>query len=494
MKHVKKLISILLGMVMMLVMTTTAFAEETKYSITITNTAKDHTYEAYQIFTGTLSTNEDGKKVLSDVKWGSNATNTGAVDDSILAGLTLDKAKGYVDFNSTPAGTSTFDENNGKYVIANLPAGYYLVKDKDASLTGSNDAYTEYIIQVVENVTTEPKSDVPEVTKKVKDANDSTGEITNWQDSADHDIGDHVAFQLKATLADNVSAYTTYKVIFHDTQSKGLTYDNNAVVKIGDKDVTSSFTITSSTNNDGSTALTISCDDVKALGAVDSSVITVEYTATLNTDAIIGSAGNPNTVYLEYSNNPNKSEGGNNETGNTPSDTVIVFTYKTIVNKVDSEGNALTGAAFKLEKLIKGKDGAEDTWQLVKAFTVDEKNPASQFTFTGLDDGKYKLTETTTPEGYNTIDPIEFTVTAEHDIESDSPALTSLSGNVTTGTLTFTSDKSAGSLSTDVENRKGSLLPTTGGMGTTLLYIIGGVLVVGAGVLLVTRKRMGADK
>ena len=374
-------------------------------------------------------------------------------------------------------------ETSNPYVISGLEAGYYLVKDKDGSVTGEGDAYTEYIIKVVGNVTTEPKSDVPEVEKKVKDINDSTDDaMTDWQDSADYDIGDSVPFQLKATLASNVSSYTTYKVVFHDTLSKGLTYDNNAKVYIAGEE-TNGFTVTSTVNADGTTTLTVSCDDVKSLGAGNNSVITVEYTATLNNNAVLGSAGNPNEVYLEYSNNPNKSEEGDNETGTTPKDVVIVFTYKTIVNKVDEKGDALTGAEFTLEKYNK----KTDKWE---AITVVKNDEGTTFTFSGLDDGNYRLTETKTPAGYNTIKPIEFTITAEHDVLSDNPALTSLNGNVTTGEITFTSNVTDGSLSTDVVNKAGSTLPETGGMGTTIFYILGGLLVLFAVVFLVAKKRM----
>ena len=359
------------------------------------------------------------------------------------------------------------------------------------------------------NVTATPKSDVPEVQKKVKDINDSTDTTkTDWQDSADYDIGDSIPFQLKATLADNVSSYTTYKVVFHDTLSKGLTYNNDAKVYI-DGTETNGFTVTATVNADGTTTLTVSCDDVKALGAGNSSVITVEYTAKLNENAVLGSAGNPNKVYLEYSNNPNKSESGEkHETGKTPEDTVIVFTYQTIINKVDSENKPLTGAAFKLEKLIKGKDGAADTWTTVKEFTVDETT--TSFTFSGLDDGQYKLTETKTPVGYNTIDPIYFVIEATHDETADAPTLKTLNAyltdangnkqtemkdgesvNIDLGTV----DLTAGSITTTVVNKSGSELPSTGGIGTTIFYVLGGVLVLAAVVLLVTKKRMsGAEK
>lgn len=502
MKRMKKLASLLLAMVMVLSMTITAFADEKTYSITINNSAEGHTYEAYQIFTGDLS-----GTTLSNIVWGSGVSEAGktALGDAAAKAETLKKeadakafAKTVAPYLTTVAGSAN-TVTDGKYVISGLAAGYYLVKDQDGSLTDDNDSYTEYIVKVVSNTTATPKSDVPTVEKKVKDINDSTDDVmTEWQDSADHDIGDSVPFQLKATLANNVSSYTTYKVVFHDTQSKGLTYNNDAKVYIDGKE-TKGFTVTATKNADGTTTLTVSCDDVKALGAENSSVITVEYTATLNENAVLGSAGNPNEVYLEYSNNPNKSESGNNETGNTPKDVVIVFTYKTIINKVtknpdydpEEEGSKeyipLSGAEFTLEKY----NNETKEWE---AITVVKNDEGTTFTFSGLDDGNYRLTETKTPAGYNSIDPIEFTVTAEHNVLSDNPALTSLSGNVTTGELTFTSNTTEGSLSADVVNKAGSTLPETGGMGTTIFYVIGAILVIGAGVVLITRKRMSASK
>ena len=111
-----------------------------------------------------------------------------------------------------------------------------------------------------------------------------------------------------------------------------------------------------------------------------------------------------------------------------------------------------------------------------------------------MDAGDYRLVETAAPAGYNKMDDIYFTVTASHDVESADPRLTSLSGNVTTGTIVFAKDVAAGSLIADVENRQGSTLPSTGGMGTTILYIAGLFLVISAAVLFITKRRVGAEK
>ena len=191
------------------------------YSITINNSATGHTYEAYQIFTGDLS-----GTTLSNIVWGSGISEAGqtALGDAAAKAETLKTeadAKAFAK-EVAPYLTSAVSANtvtDGKYVISGLAAGYYLVKDQDGSLTGDNDAYTEYIVRVVKDTTAMPKSDFPIVDKKVKDNDGST----EYKDAADYNMGDSVPFQLKATLANNVSAYTTYKVVFHDTLSKGLT-------------------------------------------------------------------------------------------------------------------------------------------------------------------------------------------------------------------------------------------------------------------------------
>ena len=153
---------------------------------------------------------------------------------------------------------------------------------------------------------------------------------------------------------------------------------------------------------------------------------------------------------------------------------------------MDQDKKSLAGAAFKLEK--KQSDG---TYKTVNEYEAGEE---TTFEFTGLDDGVYKLTETTTPSGYNTITPIEFTISATHDTESADPQLTELSGNVTSGEAEFTPNNEEGSLTTNIVNKKGSILPSTGGRGTTMIYIIGAALVVTAGVVLVMRKKMNSDK
>mgnify|MGYP004474324091 CR=1 FL=1 len=508
MKKMKKLVGILLTLAMVVAMSITTFAEEngttpsttsntTQYTIAAPNNG--HTYEIYQIFTGDVSGN-----VLSNVKWGANGKygQGAAVGDSVLTelnGLTgSDKEKlttieeKYVNLNSKPYKKV----QNGETTVE---AGYYLIKDKNGTLEGTDDTYTLYIVKVCANLIIEPKAEKPSSEKKVKDINDSTGQATDWIDSADYDIGDKVPFQLKGTVASDYANYEQYKFVFHDQESAGLTFDVNSVkVYVDGTQITSGYTVTTSTT-DGDT-FDVTFANLKEINSVQAgSVITVEYESTLNDKAVIGSAGNPNEMYLEYSNNPNNAQGG--ETGKTPKDKVIVFTYKLDVNKVGEDGETpLSGAEFKLEKKVKTKDG--ESWSEI---AVSKNTEGTIFTFKGLDDGVYKLSETQTPAGYNTIEDIEFTVSATHEENSADPKLTGLTGKATNGVLTFTAtkvkdakghdtDQVAGELSTTVQNKKGTTLPETGGMGTTILYVVGAILVIGAGILLVTKKRMNANK
>ena len=493
MKKVRNLFAMFIAMIMALVLSVPAFAAEGNYTITAPNNT--HTYEVYQIFTGDYHNG-----VLSNIKWGKNGTGpTGEAVPSEniteLKGATgsdtaqPDVIKNYVNLNSDDKfGTVS----NGSTL--EVPGGYYLIKDVDKALDGKNDAYTLYIVEVADNVTITPKADVPELEKKVKDTDDTAGTTTGWQDSADWDIGDKVPFQLKGTVADNYADYTKYKFIFHDQESTGLTFDSSSVkVYVDGNQIQSGFQVVTSGQKDGCT-FEVVFDNLKDITSVTAgSVITVEYQSELNEKAVIGSAGNPNTAKLEFSNNPNDKQGG--ETGTTPVDTVIVFTYKTVIDKVDGKNQPLAGAAFKLEKQM--NDG---TWKLVKEYAVNEEtglpdDPSiTKFEFTGLDDGTYRLTETVTPAGYNTIAPIVFKVTADHQIESNSPALTSLNGNKVSGEITFTPNKGEGALSADVVNKSGLELPETGGIGTTVFYILGGILVIGASVVLIVKRRMNTDK
>ena len=594
MKNIKKMLSVLLAMVMIMSMAGIVSADENgKYSITINNSKAGHTYEAYQVFAGDVydaePENDKNPIVLSNIVWGSSVTEAG----KSKFGNAATKAEGLTDANAdafareiapylvNPVKT-TSTQTGSTYVLDNLDPGYYLVKDQNGSLQGDNDSYTKYILKVVADTEVSPKSSLPSVQKKVDDINDSNNleDEVVWNDSADYDIGDAVPFQLKATLADNVDDYLKYKIVFHDTMSKGLTYKEITKVTVDGAEVTNGYTVKTKTNAEGITALTITFENVKDQGAVNNSVVIVEYTAILNENAVHGAMGNPNYVYLEYSNNPNwgwdvwedkdddgkwddgetpknpnnpggdeddddesstpgggdnessgtgsesstpgggdsegdddssstggDSEGGddssstggddegddtpdnpnNDETGKTEEDKVIVFTYKVVVNKVDEADQPLAGAEFTLYK--KNDQGKFVSVGTQTAITPEGGNVANQFIWYGLDDGEYKISETKTPDGYNTIEDIEFTITADHDIEWEAQGQSEVLNSLTSGNK-FTGLVDTGSVTAKVINEAGALLPETGGIGTTIFYIVGGLLVFGAVVVLITKKRI----
>lgn len=509
-KAMKKLMAALLAVAMVCAMAIPAFAaagtEVTGSKVDV----KNHKFEAYQIFSAKL---DSTKGTLSDVKWGEGVKGNellvalqadttlgdfGTCENASdvaekLATFNAEKATKFAAFVAEKYLSTTKTEGTGTITLPS--AGYYLIKDV-TPVEGKYDAsnLTLLLVSGAETVTPKVKTDIPTLQKKVKDKNDSIGEsaTTGWQDSADYDIGDIIPYQLTATLG-NVSNFDTYYVEFVDTMDH-LTYRNITSVKVDDRilnagDYTSSWDSTSKT-------LKVFIDNVKAYGATNGSKIIVEYTATLDDDAVIGSTGNPNEAHLVFSNNPN----GQGK-GQTKPDKNIVFTYKVVANKVDEHDQPLTGAAFALYKKLPAvpdpKDGTSyfmegnDAYTLVKELNVgaDRKEVADKtqhtFEWKGIDDGEYMIKEIITPAGYNSIEPIKFKVEANHETLSDDPQLLELKGGDD-----FTGEVSTGALTTKIQNRMGSTLPGTGGIGTTIFYVVGGGLMVAAAVLLITKKRM----
>ena len=493
MKHAKKFASLLLALVMVFALATTAFAAENNTTISAPE-GSTRAYDVYQIFTGDLH-----EGVLSNIKWGKNGTGTEetAVDQTTLAALAtvngksntekLTEIQKYVKLDSEKFGTVS----NGNPLT--VPTGYYLIKDNGP--VGNGEDYSLYVVQVVGPTTISPKVGTTTSNKKVKDTNDSkANSTTDWQDSADYDIGDAVPFKLSATIAEDYANYNHgYKLTFHDKEDAGLSFNKDSVkVYVGETLISTGYEVVTEGLTDGCT-FEVRFADLNDIDSVEAgSVISVEYTSTLNDQAVIGSAGNKNTSHVSYTNNPNDEQAG--EKGETPDDVVIVFTYQTIVNKVtknpkydpkvdgSEEYIPLKGAGFTLHK-----KNASGTYEAVGSELKGEN--MTQFTWKGLDDGDYKLVETTTPSGYNTIPDIEFTITATHDVSSDNPTLTSLNGGDK-----FTGVISTGVVSANIENQSGAQLPSTGGMGTTIFYVLGSVLVIGAVVLLVTKKRMNTKR
>ena len=549
MRKVKKLLGLLLAAVMVLAMGVPTFAASGSYTLTISGASDGHTYEAYQIFAGDLSENE---QTLSNVKWGD-----GVNGEALLAALkgteeeptayqtcmtaadvakvlesyenNSSEMKAFADIagqhlTKTTSGTaSAYNEDSKSYTISGLAAGYYLVKDKDDSVPGT-DAYTDFILKVVQNTTVTPKSDVPTVEKKVQEDdkyNQDGGYGNGYNDVADWNIGDAVPFKLIGTLPTNFADYDIYQYIFHDTLSDGLDL-NEGSIKVyyaSDKAGTDKTEIplgkyeveAPGTEGTDQCSFEVAFADLTSVeGVTANKYIIVEYTATLNKDAEIGLPGNPNKVYLEFSNNPNS--GGEGDTGKTPEDKVIVFTYELDVTKVDGADadTKLEDAEFKLYdengKYVTVDDagkvtGWADTEEGGSTLKSDENG---LFKVSGLDDGTYWLKETKAPDGYNLItDPIKIEIKAttvnDQDwtaMEGPADALTALEIKVTVGSTTTsgTGDTESGIVATDIKNNKGATLPETGGMGTTIFYVLGAILVLGAGGLLIARRRTDSEK
>ena len=535
-KTIKKLLAALLAVAMVCAMAIPAFAG-TEGDITTW-----HSFSAFQIFKGDVEGNDIKDFKISNVTWGSNiADNPAAFLDQLKADSTLGTQFHFID--ATDANTaqkvleviSKWDDSDANsiafarfvchylYPDANAKpkpaveggggsdhihfdeAGYYLVVDTTPFNPGdSYHSYNSFLLMVTKgnwNVPITPKAEKPTVEKKVYDNPDGTS-TGGFGSSADHAINEKFQFQLTATLPDSTNRaydyYDKYSVIFHDTLSEGITYDGPYSVVIKSNDITytitdpSKYTIdTTDLESQNSFVVNI---DVKACAKDagfdlnDGATITVTYTAHLNDKAYVNTAGdstsNINKVYLTYSNNP-KDE---SSIGKTPESTpVYVYTYQLNNTKhQDTEkGPALEGACFRLysdeactdqsEVQLYQKDGFYYPIKDVLGKEAVEMKSAANGTFNvkGLDAGTYYLKEITPPDGYSACKVIPVTIKADHSRNDQ----VNLEGS---------------NLTNDIVNIKagGITLPSTGGIGTTLFYVVGGGLMVAAIVLLVTKKRM----
>ena len=510
MKRVKRVLALLAAFALVLAMAVPAFANGATYQLKVNASGTNHTYKVYQIFTGEMSTNEAGAKVLSNIKWGKNGTRkTGdAVEAGTLTALESatgsDTQKLAVINNYVKLDTDAFATlNSANSYAANVPAGYYLVKDADSTLNGKDEAYTTFLVNVVgESVELTPKSAKPRVDKFVQDeaadrdiySTDSDG----WGKTADHAINESFKFKLTATLPQDVDfgAYSTYKVQFTDTMSAGVTFESIDSVTVDGQNVTDYVCTATAAQAGGEWTLTI--NDIKSISGVnlnDGAEIVVVYKAHLNEKAYVnhenGATTNENKVYLEYSNNPNAN--GSSELGKTPKENVWVFTYRVNNTKVtgDTAYKPLAGAGFRLYQ----DDKCSQEVALIFDTTLKAYRPTKtgetgvemksaegtgKFDIVGLDAGVYYMRETTTPTGYNTCNDVTIVINARHQkTESGGSNVTFTDG-----------DENGSNLTNIIVNNAGTTLPSTGGMGTTVFYVVGGGLMAVAVVLLVTKKRM----
>lgn len=533
MKTSRKILALLL--VLALAMSVSAFAENRTYTITIKSTAAGHTYEAYQIFTGDLS----GSK-LSNIIWGSGVNSgelltalqndaaigqrftscTSAADAAAaMSSLTddSDEAKAFaqvVGQHLSAAATATSTTATGGYAITGLSAGYYLVKDQKDTQSGRDDAYTRFILKVVADTDAAPKSAVPTVSKKVKENVKYTqdgGYGTGYNDVADYSIGDTVPFELIGTLPADYANYSKYAYTFHDTASQGLSVDVDSIAVYVDGSATaldkSAYTV-ATTGLTANETFTVSFADLKTAVPTLSagSKIVVKYNATLNAQAVVGLSGNPNEVYLTFSNNSNA--GGTGDTGKTTTDKVIVFTYELDTTKADRDHPAtkLAGAEFKLYRGTDTKSYAVVADGKLTSWTAEEDKATTLvsdaeglFKVAGLDDGTYYLLETKAPDGYNKLsEPVTLTIAATtangqnwNDFDA-AKALTAITIKVGTAE-TVSGDAAKGTVAATIENASGSTLPSTGGVGTKIFTYGGILLMLAAAVALVTRRKISRE-
>lgn len=490
-KTFKKLMAALLAVALLCAMAVPAFAAEGASgtgSITIKNAVAGETYNAYKMF-DVLGQNGEGSGTTYtykvDSQWRAFFSESGAghqyiqldkLDQPIpTEGLSADQkqafAKAAVAYATDPsnhitaAGTATAAGATGESpsaTISNLPLGYYVVDTSLGSLCSLDTVGGA-------NVAIAEKNGVPTIKKEVKTA--GTNDYSSSNTAA---VGDTVSYKVTINAKKGAAGY-----VLTDTLSKGLTFDENSI-KITDNNNTTftkntDYSIATTKNSDNTTTFKITFLP-KYLNTVDSStVIDVTYNAVLNKDAIIANAttGNTNTAQLQYGN------------GSTVEEKTNTYSFKFDLVKTDKSNKLLEGAEFQLYTVQDGGKplkfvATADGYRLAQE---GEENATSKlslsskkaYTISGLNNRTYYLEETKAPGGYNRL-----TERVPVDLAQDSvrtPAI--ITGETLTANTGF-----------KVENNAGATLPSTGGMGTTLFYVIGGGLMVAAVVLLVTKKRM----
>lgn len=499
MKYMKKLMTLLAALTLALAIAVPAFAETTTTTYTITINNGTGTYAAYQIFKGDLH-----EKTLSNIEWGANVTDEGQT----ALGNAADKAKTI----TTEADAKAFAVEVAKYLtdpaagtgtdsITVSGPGYYLIKNTSV---GEGEVFTDYILRVVGDVKVNPKSGKPTLDKQIR--HNETGV---WGVVGDNQIGDTVEFRTLTTVP-IVSGYTQYTYVIHDEMSAGLTSNvrsnEDVTIKVNDETVLDKNYYTVTVDEVNTNKFTVTVDVLNAIKdgkMVEGNTLYTYYTGILNEKAKVYNDGKQdNKAYLEYSNNPHDHA----TTNSTPVKVVYDWTFKMGVKKVDgADGTPLTDAKFVLSKekncdlgaigddgqphntenlisLIKNSDGSYTVAPAGYNGSVVNVMTAGDITINGLDDATvYYLYETKAPAGYNRLTAaVRFEITATYSDAGD---------NCTSVTATVNNDVQS-SVSVNVRNNKGSTLPSTGGIGTTLFYVIGGGLMAVAAVLLVTKKRM----
>ena len=466
MKAIKKAMSVLVSLLMIFTFALPAFADSATASITISNAVQGETYKAYKLLdleSYDASNNLYVYKATADWKdffqtgagasyitvdsqdyavWNKSVT----ANDANLKAL-IDAALAYAAAKSiTPTATQT--AGNASVTFDNLGLGYYLVNSSVGTLCE--------LKTVKQALTIEDKNEKPDVDKNIVEG---TSKVT----SNDVQIGDTVNYEVIVHAKKGAKNY-----VLHDTMSNGLTFNKDSVA-IDGLNAGTDYTLVTDGLSDGCT-FEIQFSDSYLKSLTGNADITVTYTATLNENAVVKTAANTNKVVLKY---------GDQSTVEKETET---YTYRlTVVKKDADQPKMLKGAIFMLSTDEAGNHPLKFT-EKSGQYVVDPNGAietitttdSGTFTVVGLDAKEYYLTETVAPAGYNKLaDPIKLVVSRDN-VKKDGVVLAN-------DTLT-------------VKNQSGTLLPGTGGIGTTIFYVIGGLLMAAAAVLLITKKRMNSDK
>lgn len=579
MKTAKRLLTAALAVVFTFMCALPAMADDATYTLTITNPEAGHTYEAYQIFKGTFSTAE-GKAAtesyLSDIDWGTGVITTG--DDytkmiealknatptlydngeTLLAGVNDATKVAVALHNNNNAATAdifneiigahltdksvTAKDVEGKMVFADLTPGYYLVKDKDNSLAGKdNQSYTKYLVKLVDSTDISVKGQTMDLEKVILEGD----KVVKANNAA---MGETVSYKLTSKTS-TMDGYEDYTYIIHDELDGGLTFNglDHMTVTVGDEDYKANCDVTYSTDgtnyNENNTAepgkklyIQIKLKDLVKNGKTDKDVV-VTYTATVNAKAVIGSAPNTNTAYLEYSNNPNQSQNGHSSAAKTPEKHVYTYVAGFEISKVSPADKLLPGAQF----MIEGTDGTTITKLNVIGYSFEEADKGKYYhvdnsyttaaqtnytgamydakygtiekdgrqvvgmtsdkdeesgdktvgtlRFNGLKEGTYTITEVLAPTGYKKLDKpitvkIKWTAPKLENGETECE-----------WTYTASSEENDAVLATSandhykIVNQHGLTLPFTGGEGANLLAGLGLALMAAAVAAILYIKR-----
>ena len=528
MKSMKKLVTLLLSLVMLCALAMPAMAAEPTYSITI-HGAKNHTYTAYQVFKGVyfLGNGENNtvanKEYLSDVKWGDDVYGTELLTalqastkfgtdfaDKNSAEDVADVLKGYADksekldefarivgkhLKPDAAGKKgTIGETESNVTITGLSAGYYFVKD--TGTIGDGEIATKFLVRVVGNAEVNIKAEVPKIDKKIVD-----NAIETNHTSAN--IGDPVDFKLTVKVPD-MASFDTYTFTISDTMSKGLTFDATSVaVKIDETELTAGtgYTLTPPADPAANNTFTITFTKAQLAGHVTNgtgATIVVTYQAALNENALTREK-ETNIATLTYPKNPSGSEKGMLKTPVT-----YIYNFNIDVDKYEYDGTDETNTGKKLKNavfVLYKSDGTGNkyykwdevnkkvTWvaeaEKETAATQKKTDATGKATFEGLKAGTYYLEEITAPRGYNKLKaPEKVEIIASYN--ADGTLNTSVAGCKLTQAAVGNHYYQIQSIA----NKAGAVLPSTGGIGTTIFYVLGSILVLGAAVLLIVKKRM----